>query len=141
MTASQYKNILQWTLFFNKGLEEANNLSVIRTLYNALGVAFPNGTLEKVIKVLNRDDYLGWRKCDVQDIQEYADHGITAMLIYDKELVIICPNDSISNLSYNTALNEVKNKYVKQIFDIDTSIYEKASAFVYSYGYKLKTTS
>jgi hypothetical protein len=141
MTASQYKNILQWTLFFNKSLEEADNVSAIRTLFNALGVAFPNGTVEEATRVLNRNDYLGWRRCDIQEAQDYADKGIPTIVINGKEVIIICPNDSVSNLSYNKELSQIKNKYVKQISEIDTAICKKASAFVYSYGHKLKTNT
>ena len=60
MTGSQYKNIIQWTLFFHKDLEGADSMTVVKKILNNLGVAFPNGTLDDVIRILKKKRFLRW---------------------------------------------------------------------------------
>lgn len=137
MTASQYKNIIQWSLFLNPNLSNAESLIVAKKIFDNLGVALPNGDYNEIINVLKSDTYMGWRNCSFEDLQIFADIGVPAMAISDDCIIVILPNSKFSNFSYNENLESIKNNNVKHSSEFTEKDSEKMRFFAYSYGYIL----
>ena len=138
MTGSQYKNIMQWTLFFHQNQLDKMASNIVKTIFNNLGVAYPNGTNKDIIKILKQETYLGWRSCVCEDVQKYANCGIAAIAINEENSVILIPDTSINNLSANEALDKIENQYVKHITNLSEEEQKQYNFFVYSYGHKLE---
>lgn len=129
MTASQYKNIIQWTLFLNKNSENNSKLTMVRKMFNNLGVAFPNADIDDCIKILNEGTYLGWRKCSAEEAQNFSNGGIPAIAINSSNIIVIVPDSSVDILTSNKEVVEMKNSNVKHI----TEISEQMIFFAYTY--------
>ncbi|MBR2848542.1 MAG: hypothetical protein IKB87_03695 [Clostridia bacterium] len=138
MTASQYKNILQWTLFLNPELEKSDAMSAVRKLFDNLGVAFPQGTFTEILSVLKNDTFLGWRSCSCDETQKYADIGIPAIGVANDKTIIIPPKEAISILTANKEIEKLKSTYIKYAAELTAEERENMCFFVYSYGYKPK---
>ena len=138
MTGSQYKNIIQWTLFSQKDLASADSMTVVRKILNNLGVSFPNGTLKEIIRILKGKSFLGWRPCSGDDAQRYADLGVTSIAIDSARVIILCPDPKLPNLSDKAELEKQKNENVKHLSELSEKDNEKLLFFTYSYGQKLE---
>lgn len=138
MTASQYKNILQWTLFLNPELEKSDAMSAVRKLFDNLGVAFPQGTFTEILSVLKNDTFLGWRSCSCEEIHKFADIGIPAIGVANDKTIIIPPKDTVSIKTASPEVGECKSVYIKYPAELAAEEKENMCFFVYSYGYKPK---
>lgn len=138
MTGSQYKNIIQWTLFFHKDLEGADSMTVVKKILNNLGVAFPNGTLDDVIRILKKKRFLGWRPCSGDDAQKYVNLGVASIAIDSARVIILCPDHKLPNLSDKAELEKRKNENVKHLNELTDKGNDKLLFFTYSYGHKLE---
>ena len=137
MTRSQYKNIIQWTLFLYSEFSKKDSLTVIRVLLNKLGVAFPSGDLDNIISILKRNDYMGWRAIDISVAQAYADLGVPTMATDAEKVIIISPDNNIDNLSDIEELKNINCEFVKQLCDIDDKEKEKMLFWTYNYGQEI----
>lgn len=138
MTGSQYKNIIQWTLFFYQNHFDELSASITKAIFNNLGVAYPNGNNKEVIRILKQETYLGWRSCNYEDVQKYANRGIAAMAINDTNIIVIIPDATIHHLSANETLDKIKNPFVKHITELSEEEREQYHFFVYNYGHKIE---
>ncbi len=135
MIASQYKNIIQWTLCNGEINEIGDPLNMARKIFDNLGVAFPKGDLTKIIDILKSSSYMGWRPCAKEDVQKYADLGVASIGIDLNHIVIILPDDKISNFAYDKSLEQITNDIAKHISAIADEESHEMLFFVYSYGY------
>ena len=140
MTASQYKNILQWTLYMNRNLEKTDNLVLVKTLLDNLGVAFPTGDCKTVFTAMRTNTFLGWRTVAFEDAQCYADKGFATLAVDEGKIFIICPDEQVSNLSYDPKLYDVKNQYVKHTSELSSEEKASMSFYAYRYGFALEKT-
>ena len=141
MTGSQYKNILDWSLYMKKELAEEDNITVMKRLFDNLGVAFPNGNHQMVLTALNTKSFLGWRSCSLDEAQQYANLGFATIAVNDKEIVLIYPNKNINNLSDNTEMKTASNRFVKHVGDISEEDRNTMKFYAYRYGFALEKKS
>ena len=92
MTGSQYKNIINKTLNDSSDLPEVD---IIKSIFDNLGVAFPNRDIAVISEFLNSNTYLGWRECTPEHAQRFADLGIAAIAVDLERVIIIYPNEKI----------------------------------------------
>ena len=131
MTASQYKNILQWSFFLNPKLKKAS-LEDCRKIFQNLGVSFPLGELQEIIEILKSKKFLGWTPCSCEDAQKFANIGVPTIALNSNHIIFISPDDEINNLS-NLNQDEIEN--VKSINELSYSDIKNLLFFAYSYGY------
>lgn len=135
MIASQYKNIIQWTLCNGEIDKIGDSISVARKIFDNLGVAFPKGDLTKIMDILKSGSYMGWRLCAKDDVQKYADLGVASVGIDSNHVVIITPDSKISNFAYDKSLEQITNDIAKHISSVTDEESHEMLFFVYSYGY------
>ena len=135
MTAPQYKNIIQWTLRDIQEIETKDSLEVTRKIFKNLGVSFPNGNLENILKILKSQEYMGWKSHDAKYAQRFADVGVAAIGIDSTRVILLLPDEKTNNLAYDSDLNKVKCDSVKHTSQISSEETEKMHFFAYSYGY------
>lgn len=138
MTGSQYKNIIQMTFMLNENLTKSDSLTVVKKILTCLGVSFPNGSLEDIIKILETNIYMGWRSCSLETAGRFADLGVAAVAMDSKKVIIICSSEHFSNLSYNFKTDQIINDYVKYIDDLQEEEYKNLHYFTYNYGKALE---
>lgn len=136
MTASQYKNIIKWTLFLERDLSKSESIDVAKRILKNLGAAFPHGDYSRVLDALNTQKYLGWRSCKREDVQKYANVGIASIGIDNNKIIIILPNHEVNDLAAFDGFDCINNSYVKHSTELDREEHDNMRFFVYSYGYK-----
>lgn len=137
MTVSQYKNILQWSLYMDRRLEKQSNLVVVKALLDNLGVSFPSGDYKTVAAVLKTNMFLGWRFISYNDAQKYADIGFATLAVGQGKVVIIRPDDRVSNLSFDSKLAQIKNANVVHTSELLPKERETMQFYAYRYGFAL----
>lgn len=138
MTASQYKNVIEWSLYLNRGKND-EPIIVARKIFNNLGVALPQGDFKKILSVLKKDNYMGWRTCSAEEANKFADIGVPTMAMDETRLFIIKPNEKIPNFSIEAELGKCESPTVKYASEISNSNTEQAlTCFSYCYGRKLE---
>lgn len=135
MIAPQYKNIIQWTLCSMENNEQSDSLTSARLVFNNLGVAFPHGDLKSIIEVLDTNVYLGWRACEKENVQKYADMGIASVGVSESSVIVILPNQSVPNLAFDKTISEHDGRFTCCCCDIPDEIQNTMKFYVYSYGY------
>lgn len=135
MIAQQYKNIIEWTLSLNNSLSDSDSLTVARKIFDNLGVALPQGRLEDIVTILNTKKYMGWTPCTKDDAQKFADAGVIAIAIDNSKIIIIPPNEKISNFSHTVKMDGSENMHIKHTAKLSSDESEKMLFFSYSYGH------
>ena len=140
MTASQYKNIVQWTLWQNNFPADTPSLTVARKLFKNLGISFPQGnSTEQILPILNTNSFLGWRHNFWEDAQKYADIGIVSIGIDNQNIIILLPSQEIPILTNISDVISVKHPCVKHTDDLSDEEYNM-DFFSYRYQFELDET-
>ena len=138
MTASQYKNIVEWTYRLHPELVDMDEWSAIRKVFDCLGVAFPQGYPEEILSILQNNAYMGWTPCSREDACEFANMGIPAIQMDEKNIVLIIPCVEINSL---TALRDEVIPVIDSIRSANEIASEEGKNmhfFAYSYRQGLK---
>lgn len=137
MIGAQYKNIIQWTL--KHDIYDLNNdkMMIVRRIFANLGVAFPHGSLDEIISILRSKNYLGWRQCSFNDVQRYADAGVASIGISHTNVIIILPDDKVTNLAADNEIKSIHMDFVKHSIELADE-QKNMLFFVYSYGFEFK---
>lgn len=138
MIASQYKNIIQWTLCNELSGEDKSALHSARKIFNNLGVAFPCGELKNAVRVLKSKSYMGWKPCNMENIQKYADVGIPSIGVNSQQIIFILPDEKICNYAFDKALENTTFNNAKHISAVTEEERRDMQFFVYSYGYVIE---
>lgn len=139
MTASQYKNIIKWTISTNLEETTSDCLAFSKKLFDNLGVAFPHGNLGNIMHIFNSTRFLGWRICDPKDAQKYANIGIPTIGINSNKIVIIIPNAEIDDLCGFEDISDITHENVKLVEELsEDEGNENLTFYTYSYGYKIE---
>ena len=140
MTASQYKNIVQWTLWQNNFPADTPSLTVARKLFKNLGISVPQGnSTEQILPILNANSFLGWRHNSWEDAQKYADIGIVSIGIDNQNIIILLPSQEIPILTNISDVISVKHPCVKHTDDLSDEEYNM-DFFSYRYQFELDET-
>ena len=93
MNKKQYNNIIKASLN-EDNLQCENNLEAVRTVFNNMGVALPQGDFSKVSETLATDDYMNWKSCSQEEAQEYANQGVPAIRIDETNIQLISAEET-----------------------------------------------
>ena len=137
MTASQYKNIVQWTLCECNFPTEEQPLKVARKLFKNLGISFPQeGTCDQLLHILKANTFLGWRQNSWEDAQKYADLGIVSIGINKSKIILIMPDKSTPILTNIPDVISAENPNVKHTGNLSDA--EKKNMYFFSYRYRFE---
>ena len=137
MTASQYKNIVHWTLCDSRFSTDTPSLDVARKLFRNMGISFPQGSsTEQIITILKTNTFLGWRQNSREDAQKYADIGIVSIGMNNEKIVVILPDDNTPILTNISDIISVENPNVKHTQKLTDE--EKKSMLFFSYRYRFE---
>ncbi len=92
MNKKQYNNIIEHSLQYDCN-EAQTSLDTARTVFNNMGVALPNGTQKEVFDTISTNEYMGWRKCTLEEAKEAANNGTAAIGISEDKIVILSAED------------------------------------------------
>ncbi len=118
MNKKQYNNVIDWTIKHEPAAQTEDSLATARAVFNNMGVALPNGTMEEVYETIKTDKYMGWKSCTMQQAQAAADKGTAAIGISKDRIVVLSATDeeqpvaqtaSVMTLSENTSAYAVEN--------------------------------
>ena len=93
MNKKQYNNVIDWTVKHEPAAQTEDSLATARAVFNNMGVALPNGTMEEVYKTIKTDKYMGWKSCTMQQAQAAADKGTAAIGISKDRIVVLSATD------------------------------------------------
>ncbi len=117
MNKKQYNNIINHSLQYDCKDSE-NPLDTVRVIFNNMGVALPQGTIKEVYDTVSTGEYMGWKKCTLEEAKEAANNGIAAMGISENKIVVLSAEDdeqpvqqtaSVLTLTDNTPAVAVAN--------------------------------
>ena len=117
MNKKQYNNIINHSLQYDCKDSE-NPLDTVRVIFNNMGVALPQGTIKEVYDTVSTGEYMGWKKCTLEEAKEAANNGIAAMGISENKIVVLSAEDeeqpapktaSVLTLTDNTPIASVLN--------------------------------
>lgn len=118
MNKKHYNNVIDWTLKHDKAAQTEDSLATARAVFNNMGVALPNGSMQDVYDTIKTNKYMGWRACTMQEAQEAANKGTAAIGISKDRVVILSAADeeepvvetaSVMTLSEKTSAFAVTN--------------------------------
>ena len=92
MNKKQYNNIINHSLQYDCKDSE-NPLDTARIIFNNMGVALPQGTIKEVYDTVSTGEYMGWKKCTLEEAKEAANKGIAAMGISENKIVVLSAED------------------------------------------------
>ncbi len=92
MNKKQYNNIIEHSLKYDCK-ETDSSLDTARTVLNNMGVTLPQGTQKEVYDTISTNEYMGWRKCTLEEAKEAANNGVAAIGISEDKIVILSAED------------------------------------------------
>ena len=134
MNKKQYNNVIENTL---KHEQTDDSLSTVRAIFDNMGVALPSGDIKTVCETIKTNDYMGWRECCAEEVQEAANEGVAAIGISEDKIVVISATDeeepvaqtaSVMTLSENTSVSMIKGlEYYKYSGDAEKDVCGKSN--------------
>ncbi len=119
-----------------------------------MGVALPQGTQKEVYDTISTNEYMGWRKCTLEEAKEAANNGTATIGISEDKIVILSAEDeeqpapqtasvltltdttpavAVADLQYYTYSYSTTNYgcggAYRQVNDYDTNCFEYAMLF------------
>jgi len=116
MNTKHYNNVIDWTLKHDKAAQTEDSLATARAVFNNMGVALPNGSMQEVYDTIKSNQYMGWRACTMQEAQQAANNGTAAIGISNDRIVVLSATDeeelvaetaSVMTISENTSAYSV----------------------------------
>lgn len=138
MTGSQYKNIIDWTFKLDEKLKTSENRVVIKRLLDNMGTSFPTVSYEEALNIFKNQNYLGWRNCPVEDAQTYSNLGIPTIAVDKSTVILIYPDATVSNMSFEKGHDINKNESVKTYADLTEEQINNMNFFSYRYGFEIE---
>ena len=103
MNKKQYNNIINHSLQYDCKDSE-NPLDTARIIFNNMGVALPQGTIKEVYDTISTGEYMGWKKCTLEEAKEAANNGIAAMGISENKIVVLSAEDDEQPVSQTNSV-------------------------------------
>lgn len=130
MNAKQYNNVIDWTLKHDTAAQTEDSLATARAIFNNMGVALPNGTMQEVYETIKTDNYMGWQSCTIQEAQQAANNGTAAIGISKDKMVILAATDEEQPVAQTASV---------MTLDENTSAFTVDGLEYYSYSYGTPT--
>ena len=125
MNKKQYNNVIDWTIKHESAAQTEDSLATARAVFNNMGVALPNGTMEEVYETIKTDKYMGWKSCTMQQAQAAADKGTAAIGISKDRIVVLSATDEEQPVAQTASV---------MTLDETTSVYAVDGLGFYSYS-------
>lgn len=138
MTATQYNNVVRWTLANTEAGTTADSVKAAKSILDNCGVAFPKGTCREILLTLMSERYMGWTPCTCAQAQESADAGIAAVGVDADRVVVILPNQA-PTCRVAAAVPETASAFAKQADQMAPA--ERLSMQFFSYSSASTTTT
>ena len=138
MTGSQYKNIIDWTFKLDEKLKTAENRVVIKRLLDNMGTSFPTVSYEEALNIFKNQNYLGWRNCPAENAQTYSNLGIPTIAMDKSTVILIYPDSTVSNLSFEQGSDTIKKDDVKTYIELTDEQKKNMMLFSYRYGFAIE---
>ena len=126
MNKKQYNNVIDYTLKHDEMAQNDDSLATARAIFNNMGVALPNGTMQEVYETIKTDNYMGWKSCTMQEAQTAADKGTAAIGISKDRIVVLSANDEEQPVAQTASVMSL---------DENTSAFAVEGLRYYSYSY------
>ena len=110
MNKKQYNNVIDWTLKHDKVAQTEDSLATARAVFNNMGVALPNGSMQEVYDTIKTNKYMGWRACTMQEAQEAANKGTAAIGINKDRMVILSAADEEEPVTETASVMSISEK-------------------------------
>ena len=104
MNKKQYNNVINHTLKHELSAQAEDSLGVARAIFTNMGVALPQGDIKHVYEVIRTDDYMGWKSCTMQEVQEVANNGTAAIGISEDRIVVLAAIDEEEPVAENAVV-------------------------------------
>ena len=127
MNKKQYNNVIDWTIKHESAAQTEDSLATARAVFNNMGVALPNGTMEEVYETIKTDKYMGWKSCTMQQAQAAADKGTAAIGISKDRIVVLSATDEEQPVAQTASV---------MTLDETTSAYAVDGLRYYSYNHR-----
>lgn len=137
MTASQYKNIIEWTYRLKSDIADWDDLKQIRFVLDRLGVAFPQGTLAQSLPVLESASFLGWTPSNCEDAGAFANVGVPTIALNAERIYMIMPSEQTPSLSFE-AFTLPSGAPMRSTDELCKDQLSDMAFFTYSYRHALK---
>ena len=93
MNKKHYNNVIDWTLKHDRAAQTEDSLATARAVFNNMGVALPNGSMQDVYDTIKTNKYMGWRACTMEEAQQAANKGTAAIGISKDRVVVLSATD------------------------------------------------
>ena len=104
MNTKQYNNMIDWTVKHDSAVQTGDSLATARAIFNNMGVALPNGSMQEVYETIKTNAYMGWRACTMQEAQAAADRGVAAIGISEHRIVVLSANDEEEPVAHTASV-------------------------------------
>ncbi len=126
MNKKQYNNVINWTVKHDSAAQTEDSLATARAVFNNMGVALPNGSMQEVYETIKTNGYMGWRGCTMQEAQTAADNGTAAIGISADRIVVLSATDEEQPVTQTASVMTISE---------NTSVYSVSGLEYYTYGY------
>ena len=126
MNTKQYNNVIDWTVKHDSAVQTEDSLATARAIFNNMGVALPNGSMQEVYDTIKTNQYMGWRACTMQEAQQAANNGTAAIGISADRIVVLSATDEEQPVTQTASVMTISE---------NTSAYTVAGLEYYTYGY------
>ncbi len=103
MNTKQYNNIIEHTLQVNCK-ENKSSQDTVRTILNNMGVALPQGTIKDIYPIILSNEYMGWKKCTLQEAKIAVNKGIATIGISENDIVVFAAKDDEQPITKNASV-------------------------------------
>ena len=136
MTGAQYKNVIKWSILQNFDPKSDSSFAIIKIIFNNLGIAYPNAEQARAVEIIKRNNFLGWRGCNINESQMYANKGVPAIAANDERIIIISPEEDIGDLSIISDVEGLNVGFVKTIYELTGDEIKSMAFFTYCHDNK-----
>jgi len=130
MNTKQYNNVIDWTLKHDKAAQTTDTLATARAVFNNMGVALPNGSMQEVYETIKTNQYMGWRACTMEEAQQAANKGTATIGISKDRMVILSAIDEEEPVAETATVMTISE---------NTSAYAVAGLEYYAYSGRKKS--
>ena len=125
MNTKQYNNVIDWTVKHDSAVQTEDSLATARAIFNNMGVALPNGSMQEVYDTIKTNQYMGWRACTMQEAQQAANNGTAAIGISADRIVVLSATDEEQPVAQTASVMTLSE---------NTTAYSVAGLEYYTYG-------
>ena len=87
-----YSNVIKGILDLQDNTKPINKLYTIRNI-DRMGVAFPHGSEEEIVRIIKTNDYMGWRRCSQDEARLFIEEGTPVISVSSPKIELVLPEE------------------------------------------------